>query len=158
MAKLLTSIIGKHLVCDFKYHLRGLNSKFIFHNLPSLTKINVKIVYQRRYFSSEKEKETRLQTQSGSQLSEDVKPITFNTVKETTKTASYLGVILLGVGITGIIFVTVFKELFSSKSPNNVYSKALERICTDTRVQDALGEPISGYGEENRRGRRQHVR
>lgn len=27
----------------------------------------------------------------------------------------------------------------------------------DTRVQDALGNPIKGYGEESRRRRRQHV-
>lgn len=27
----------------------------------------------------------------------------------------------------------------------------------DTRIQDALGSPIKGFGEENRRRRRQHV-
>lgn len=27
----------------------------------------------------------------------------------------------------------------------------------DTRVQDSLGHPIKGFGEESRRGRRQHV-
>lgn len=27
----------------------------------------------------------------------------------------------------------------------------------DTRVQDVLGNPIKGYGEESRRRRRQHV-
>lgn len=27
----------------------------------------------------------------------------------------------------------------------------------DTRIQDALGVPIKGYGEETRRRRRQHV-
>lgn len=79
------------------------------------------------------------------------------TVKETTKTASYMGVILLGVGVTGIMFYAVFSELFSSKSPNSVYSKALDRVINDTRIQDAIGIPISGYGEETSRGRRRHV-
>ena len=80
------------------------------------------------------------------------------TVKETTKTASYMGVILLGVGVTGIMFYAIFSELFSGKSPNNVYSKALDRVINDTRIQDAIGTPISGYGEETSRGRRRHVR
>lgn len=79
------------------------------------------------------------------------------TVKETTKTASYMGVILLGVGVTGIMFYAIFSELFSGKSPNNVYSKALDRVINDTRIQDAIGTPISGYGEETSRGRRRHV-
>lgn len=79
------------------------------------------------------------------------------TVKETTKTASYLGVILLGAGVTGIMFYAIFSELFSSKSPNNVYSKALDKVINDTRIQDAIGIPISGYGEETSRGRRRHV-
>jgi len=161
MAKLLSPLIRKHLfVCDLKYYLIRSNSSSALFNSVTFSSIeNNKIVlHHRRFYSSEDGKEKTLQTQSSSQqLSEDVKPITFKTVKETTKTASYLGVILLGVGVTGMIFFTVFSELFSSKSPNNVYSKALERVCNDTRVQDALGEPISGYGEENRRGRRQHV-
>ena len=84
--------------------------------------------------------------------------ILFIAVKETTKTASYLGVILAGVGVTGFIFYQVFKELFSSKSPNSVYSASLTKCCADPRVVDALGQPIKGFGEETRRGRRRHVR
>lgn len=83
---------------------------------------------------------------------------TFTKVKETTKTASYVGVIVAGLGITAVIFYTVLKELFSSKSPNNIYSKALERCRNDPNVQNALGVPIKGFGEETRRGRRRHVR
>lgn len=38
-------------------------------------------------------------------------------VKETVKTTSYLGVIVIGIGVTGIMFWTIFSELFSSNSP-----------------------------------------
>jgi import inner membrane translocase subunit TIM21 len=82
----------------------------------------------------------------------------FSPVKETTKTASYLGVILAGVGVTAVIFYQVFRELFSSKSPNSVYTTSLKKCCADSRVIDSLGEPIKGFGEETRRGRRRHVR
>lgn len=33
-------------------------------------------------------------------------------IKENTKTASYTGVILLGVGLTGGLFYVIFRELF----------------------------------------------
>jgi len=129
-------------------------STFLHNYTPNCT---VKLCQQKLYStSSEKPQDKALQEQQ-SELSENVRPMTFKTVKETTKTASYLGVILIGVGVTGFIFYNVFSELFSSKSPNNIYSKALELISSDARIQDALGQPISGYGEENRRGRRQHV-
>lgn len=77
-------------------------------------------------------------------------------VKENTKSVGYLSVIIGGIGITGLMFYAIFNELFSSKSPNNVYSKALERCKKEPKVRDALGEPIRGYGEEHRR-RRNHV-
>uniref|UniRef100_A0A182RWA2 Mitochondrial import inner membrane translocase subunit Tim21 n=1 Tax=Anopheles funestus TaxID=62324 RepID=A0A182RWA2_ANOFN len=89
-------------------------------------------------------------------VSTDVRPIG-ERVKENTKTASYMGVILLGVGVTGLLFYVIFWELFSSDSPNNIYSEALERVKEETRVKDALGAPIKGYGEESRRGRRTRV-
>lgn len=76
---------------------------------------------------------------------------------ENTKTASYTGVILLGVGLTGGLFYVIFRELFSSNSPQNIYSAALDRCVNDTRIQDALGAPIKGFGEENSRRRRRHV-
>ncbi|XP_076637520.1 mitochondrial import inner membrane translocase subunit Tim21 [Colletes latitarsis] len=78
-------------------------------------------------------------------------------VKENTKSLGYLGIIVGGIGITGLMFYVIFNELFSSKSPNNVYSKALDRCIKDSKVVDALGEPIKAYGEESRRGRRTHV-
>lgn len=91
-----------------------------------------------------------------SDVSTDVKPIG-ERIKENTKTASYMGVIVLGVGVTGALFYTVLKELWSSNSPNNVYSAALDRCVNDSRIQDQLGVPIKGFGEETRRRRRQHV-
>lgn len=79
-------------------------------------------------------------------------------VKETTKTVGYSGIVLGGVGVTAVILYYVFNELFSKDSPNSVYAAALERCVKETRVADLLGEPIKGFGEETRRGRRTHVR
>lgn len=114
------------------------------------------ILYQQlpKRFQSTKQK--GLSKSVKSEIDTNVKPLG-EKVKETTKTASYLGIILLGVGVTGTLFYAVFNELFSSKSPNNVYSKAAKRCKDDTRIQDKLGVPITTYGEETRRGRRQHV-
>lgn len=101
-------------------------------------------------------KRSDISTTVKSEVDTNVKPLG-EKVKETTKTVSYLGIILLGVGVTGTLFYAVFNELFSSKSPNNVYSKAAKRCLEETRIQDKLGVPITTYGEETRRGRRQHV-
>ncbi|XP_055385009.1 mitochondrial import inner membrane translocase subunit Tim21 isoform X2 [Condylostylus longicornis] len=90
------------------------------------------------------------------EVSDKIKPIK-ERIKENAKTASYIGVIVLGFGVTGIMFYTISKELFSSKSPNTVYNKALQRVISDNRVQDALGVPIKGYGEETKRQRRNHA-
>lgn len=57
-------------------------------------------------------------------ISTDVRPLG-ERIKENTKTASYFGVIVFGIGVTGIIMFVVFRELFSSGSANNVYSDAL---------------------------------
>lgn len=78
-------------------------------------------------------------------------------VKETAKTTSYLGVILLGVGVTGIMFYTIFNELFSSNSPQAIYGDAFDKCKNEPRVQDSLGQPIKCFGEESRRRRRTHV-
>lgn len=161
MAQLLT-VIRRSTRIDLLHFLRGSGSSLLINKTTVLKCVesNKFVQYRQQFYSksSEKQEEKSLQQQTQSDLSEHVKPITFKTVKETTKTASYLGVILLGVGIAGMIFYTVFSELFSSKSPNNVYSRALDQVINDTRIKDALGEPLSGFGEENRRGRRQHAR
>ncbi|XP_032816527.2 mitochondrial import inner membrane translocase subunit Tim21 [Petromyzon marinus] len=78
-------------------------------------------------------------------------------VKDAGRDLTYLGVILLGVGLTGALLYPVFIELFSSWSPNRVYTSALGRCRDHPEVMAALGLPISGYGETTRRGRRQHV-
>lgn len=89
------------------------------------------------------------------QLSEHVKVT--ERIKQGTKDATNISVILLGLGVTGFIFFVVFKELFSSKSPSAVFSTALRKCKQDPRVTEALGEPIKGHGEMNSRGRARHV-
>lgn len=81
-----------------------------------------------RHYSSSKE--SGLSRARGSEkrsnVSTEVRPLG-EKVKEATKTASYTGVILIGIGVTGVIFYYVFRELFSSNSPNSIYSEALEK-------------------------------
>lgn len=96
------------------------------------------------------------ESRGNSNISTDVRPIG-EKIKENTKTASYTAIILAGLGVTGIMFYAIFRELFSKESSCNIYSKALKRVEQDPRVQDALGAPIKGFGEMSRRGRRQHV-
>jgi len=107
-----------------------------------------------RFYCSEKKKTSKLTKVKSTEVGA-LK--TFKQVKETAKTASYLGVILAGIGVTAVIFYQVFRELFSSKSPNSVYTTSLKKCRQDPRVIDSLGEPIKGFGEETRRGRRRHV-
>ena len=77
--------------------------------------------------------------------------------KEGAKTATSVGVIAFGLGVTGIILYTVFNELFSGSGPTKLFQKASDQCVKDPRVQDMLGEPIKAFGEETRRGRRKHV-
>ncbi|KAM9055396.1 mitochondrial import inner membrane translocase subunit Tim21 isoform 1-T1 [Megaptera novaeangliae] len=78
-------------------------------------------------------------------------------VKEAGRDFTYLIVVLIGITITGGLFYTIFRELFSSSSPNKIYGKALEKCRLHPEVLSVFGEPIKGYGEMTRRGRRQHV-
>ncbi|KAL7741183.1 hypothetical protein ACLKA6_018207 [Drosophila palustris] len=96
------------------------------------------------------------ESRGSSNVSTDVRPIG-EKIKENTKTASYTAIILAGLGVTGIMFYAIFRELFSKESSCNIYSTALQRVVDDPRVQDSLGAPIKGFGETSRRGRRQHV-
>ncbi|KAG7311369.1 hypothetical protein JYU34_002408 [Plutella xylostella] len=105
---------------------------------------------------SEKDEKSLTRGQERVEVSTDVRPLG-EKIRETTKTVSYTGVILAGIGVTGIIFFYVFRELFSSNSPNSIYSAALEKCKNDPRVEDALGAPIKGFGEETSRRRRTHV-
>ncbi|KAE8598232.1 hypothetical protein XENTR_v10016761 [Xenopus tropicalis] len=78
-------------------------------------------------------------------------------VKEAGRDFTYFIVVLIGIGVTGGLFYVVFEELFSSSSPSKIYGEALEKCRSHPEVIGAFGEPIKGYGETTRRGRRQHV-
>ncbi|KAI6053016.1 mitochondrial import inner membrane translocase subunit Tim21 isoform X1 [Marmota monax] len=78
-------------------------------------------------------------------------------VKEAGRDFTYLVIVVIGIGITGGLFYTIFRELFSSSSPSKVYGKALEKCRSHPEVVSVFGEPVRGYGEMTRRGRRQHV-
>lgn len=78
-------------------------------------------------------------------------------VKEAGRDFTYLIVVLVGIGVTGGLFYVIFKELFSSSSPSKIYGDALEKCRSHPEVIGVFGEPIKGYGEATRRGRRQFV-
>ncbi|KYO35373.1 mitochondrial import inner membrane translocase subunit Tim21 [Alligator mississippiensis] len=78
-------------------------------------------------------------------------------VKEAGRDFTYFIVVLIGIGITGGLFYVIFKELFSSSSPSKIYGDALKKCRAHPEVISVFGEPIKGYGEATRRGRRQHV-
>ncbi|KAK2580773.1 hypothetical protein KPH14_011508 [Odynerus spinipes] len=72
-------------------------------------------------------------------------------VKKNTASAGYLVFIAISIAFSGYLFYFIFHELFSSNSPLGIYNRALERCQKDTKVLDALGEPIKVYGEGTRR-------
>ncbi|XP_020657476.2 mitochondrial import inner membrane translocase subunit Tim21 [Pogona vitticeps] len=78
-------------------------------------------------------------------------------VKEAGRDFTYLIVVVVGIGVTGGLFYVIFKELFSSSSPSKIYGDALEKCRAHPEVIGFFGEPIKGYGEATRRGRRQLV-
>ncbi|XP_061450575.1 mitochondrial import inner membrane translocase subunit Tim21 [Rhineura floridana] len=78
-------------------------------------------------------------------------------VKEAGRDFTYLIVVVVGIGITGGLFYVIFKELFSPSSPSKIYGDALEKCRVHPEVIGVFGEPIKGYGEATRRGRRQLV-
>ncbi|XP_064599101.1 mitochondrial import inner membrane translocase subunit Tim21-like [Liolophura sinensis] len=78
-------------------------------------------------------------------------------VKEAGKDTMYTGIIIVGVGVTGLMFYAIGKELLSKDSPSGVYGQALKLCKQNPEIIAALGEPIKGYGELSRRGRRRHV-
>ncbi|KAL5288313.1 TIMM21 family protein [Megaselia abdita] len=121
------------------------------HNLLRITSSTTA-----RCFSQQNEKSSLTTSRERAEVSTNVRPLG-EKIKENTKTASYMGIIVLGVGVTGALFYAIFRELFSSNSPNSIYSKALDRVINEPKVQDTLGAPIKGFGEETRRRRRTHV-
>ncbi|KAI4494821.1 hypothetical protein M0804_001022 [Polistes exclamans] len=72
-------------------------------------------------------------------------------VKENTMTAGYLVIIAAGLTLFIYIGYTLLNELFSSNSPYGIYKRALKCCQKDSKVLDALGEPIKVYGEGKRR-------
>nr|XP_002195546.4 mitochondrial import inner membrane translocase subunit Tim21 [Taeniopygia guttata] len=78
-------------------------------------------------------------------------------VKEAGRDFTYFIVVLVGIGVTGGLFYVIFKELFSSSSPNKIYGDALEKCRSHPEIISVFGDSIKGYGEATRRGRRQHV-
>ncbi|KAG1953934.1 mitochondrial import inner membrane translocase subunit Tim21 [Pimephales promelas] len=78
-------------------------------------------------------------------------------VKQAGKDFTYLIVVLIGLGVTGGLLYVVFQELFSASSPSKIYGKAFEKCRTHPEIIGAFGEPIKGFGETSRRGRRQQV-
>lgn len=78
-------------------------------------------------------------------------------VKEASKDITYTGVIVVGIGITGIMFYAIGRELLSKESPNAIFGKAFKKCKHDEEVQEVLGAPIKAYGEESGRRRRRHV-
>lgn len=78
-------------------------------------------------------------------------------VKEAGKDVYYTGFILAGIGTLGVMAYFIGSELFSGSSANGVYTKAFKLCKNNTQVIDNFGEPLKGFGETTRRGRRRHV-
>uniref|UniRef100_A0A8C9Q9Q3 Mitochondrial import inner membrane translocase subunit Tim21 n=1 Tax=Spermophilus dauricus TaxID=99837 RepID=A0A8C9Q9Q3_SPEDA len=59
-------------------------------------------------------------------------------VKEAGRDFTYLVIVVIGIGITGGLFYTIFRELFSSSSPSKVYGKALEKCRSHPEVSSLM--------------------
>uniref|UniRef100_A0AAZ3RD09 Mitochondrial import inner membrane translocase subunit Tim21 n=1 Tax=Oncorhynchus tshawytscha TaxID=74940 RepID=A0AAZ3RD09_ONCTS len=66
-------------------------------------------------------------------------------IKEAGKDLTYLIVVLIGLGVTGGLLYVVLQELFSSSSPNEVYSKAFNeaRLHPEVRLERAQKHNIN---------------
>merc|ERR1719468_103491 len=78
--------------------------------------------------------------------------------KENVKTASYSAVVIAGIGITLGVFYIVFKELFSSETPQSFFQYGSQQCINHEKVQDLLGEPIKAAGIETRRHKSKQVK
>ena len=56
-------------------------------------------------------------------------------VVEAGKDAGYIGFLLAGIGVAGVLFWAVFSEFFSSNSPQKLFAKALRRIKSNEQVR-----------------------
>lgn len=138
---------SNRIVCmkDFAVVSNGISSKYITLFSPHI------ILRYKSNNVNENSSLSEVKESSSSQLTLGEK------VKQTTKDASYLGIIIAGIGVTGVMFYAILSELFSGQSPNSIYTETLKLCRNDEKLADLLGGPIKGYGELSARGRRRHV-
>jgi len=67
------------------------------------------------------------------------------------KATSYVGIVLLGVGLLGGLLYFLLSELFSTSSPGAIYDKSANLAKNHPDVQELLGTPLKAYGEGRRR-------
>ncbi|XP_065221799.1 mitochondrial import inner membrane translocase subunit Tim21 [Planococcus citri] len=122
---------------------------------PEPKNTNIFVLLRRPYSTSKKPENKLVENVSGEQKA--VQTTVIENIKETTKTVSYLGFVLVGFSIGLSVIFAICYELFSGKSPNKIYSKAFDYVSKDSRIQNVIGDQIKGFGEETRRGRRRHI-
>lgn len=119
--------------------IRSLNGFRHNHQLSSIVKLTSRSLGIRPFAQQKLKNDSTVATATSSDrtdVSTDVRPLG-ERIKENTKTASYFGVIVFGIGVTGFIMFIVFRELFSSSSPNSVYSDALKE-CINVNLLNGL--------------------
>lgn len=119
--------------------IRSFNGIRQNHQISSIVKLTTRSLGIRPFAQQKLKNDSTVATSSGgdrTDVSTDVRPLG-ERIKENTKTASYFGVIVFGIGVTGFIMFVVFRELFSSSSPNSVYSDALKE-CTNVNCSPFL--------------------
>lgn len=107
-------------------------------------KLNVK---QSCWYSTRKDLTKVNSKDSNNKVSTDFVEV----VKQNAVPAGYLVFIAAGLILFVYISYCLLNELFSSNSPYGIYKRALECCQKDSKVLDALGEPIKVYGEGRRR-------
>ncbi|CAL4061151.1 unnamed protein product [Meganyctiphanes norvegica] len=133
------------LILRMNLHQRCIASRLKDYNIPSFKSFSTSLNFlQQRKAALSKHVSDRSQTFG-------------HKAKEATRTTWYTGVVLAGIGVTGLMMYSVFKELLSSFSPQKIYDVAVKKCINHPRVIDFLGDSIQSYGEESRRGRRQHI-
>ncbi|XP_054162281.1 mitochondrial import inner membrane translocase subunit Tim21-like [Oppia nitens] len=146
-SKVLSNICAKHSnKCLFR-----VNISFI----QNINKFKFNFISYRCLSSNHKSNKSSLLSERPNNLQSEL--TIGEKVKQTTQDITSIGVIIAGIGVTAFIFWAIFRELFSSASPSGLYSSALKLCKNDTRVTEAIGEPIKGFGEMSSRGRRRHV-
>ncbi len=59
-------------------------------------------------------------------------------VVQAGKDASYIGIVIVGIGVTAIMFYAIGRELFASSSPNTVYTKAYKLCSKNDEVRNVF--------------------